>query len=155
MTVDDVNEPVRDAAAEDAYPTYVVCTVVTCTVDLPETFARVTLAETAFPFRTCVVPVGLPDAAAIVAAVSGPAAPRPSSQDLLATILQRTNVDVVAARITGAEAGIFTAELDLMGQKGRMVVPCRPTDAINAALRHPGGAPIVVDEVLLDRGALA
>lgn len=146
------------SAADEApatYPTFIVCTVSSTSVDLPETFARMTLSEAEFPFRSVTIPVAIPDAAAVVAAITGPRAPRPSSQDLLATVLARLTVDVVAARITAQADGVFLAELDLVGPKGRHVVECRPTDAVNAALRHPGMAPILVDERLLGGGALA
>jgi len=140
----------NEAGATDGqFPTFIVCTVGSVTVDLPETFARVNLHEADLPFRGLAIPVAIADAAAMTAVVSERPAPRPSSQDLLATVLQRHTIDVVAARITSEEGGIYFAELDLVGPKGRIVLECRPTDAINAALRHPGGAPILVEESLL------
>jgi bifunctional DNase/RNase len=140
--------PVTDAP-EGGFPTFIVCTVGSVTVDLPETFARVNLHEADLPFRGLAIPVAIPDAAAMTAVVAERPAPRPSSQDLLATVLQRHTIDVVAARITAEQGGVYFAELDLVGPKGRIVLECRPTDAINAALRHPGGAPILVEESLL------
>ena len=117
-------------------------------VNLPETFAMVTLLEHEPPFRAFEMPVGLADGAAIAAETEERPAPRPTTQDLLATALMRTGIDVIAARITGIENGNYLAEVDLLSPNGRVVIACRPSDAINLALRHPGRAPILVDVTL-------
>ncbi len=130
-------------------PDFAVVVVGSVLVDLPDQFPTVNLHEQEPPYRGLNFPVGLADGAAIAACLEDRPALRPTSQDLLALVLQRTNVDVIAARITGLIGGNFSAELDLLGPRGREVIPCRASDAINAALRHPGGAPILVDVALL------
>jgi bifunctional DNase/RNase len=64
-------------------------------------------------------------------------------------ILQETHVDVIAARITKVEAGVFFAELDLMTPRGRRVFDCRPSDALIITLRQVVVAPVLVSEEVL------
>ena len=119
-------------------------------VDLPDTFATVNMQENDPPFRSFQMPVGLADGAAIAAITEERPAPRPTTHDLFALTLKRTGVEVVAARITGMVNGNYVAEVDLLSPSGRVVLECRPSDAINLALRHPGRAPILVDVTLCD-----
>jgi bifunctional DNase/RNase len=149
------DEPVRavseeESGASDPLPEYAVMMVASVIVDLPDTFATVSLQEHEPPFRAFQFPVGLADGAAIAAVTEERPAARPSTQDLFATTLKRTGVDVIAARITGVANGNYLAEVDFLTQSGRVVLECRPSDAINLALRHPGRAPILVDATLCD-----
>ncbi|MEI6701755.1 MAG: bifunctional nuclease domain-containing protein [Actinomycetota bacterium] len=134
---------------EPRMPDFAVVVVGSVLVDLPDQFPTVNLHEQEPPYRGLSFPVGLGDGAAIAAILEDRPPLRPASQDLLAVVLQRSNIDVIAARITGLVGGNFSAELDLVGPRGREVISCRASDAINAALRHPGGAPILVDVTLL------
>ena len=129
---------------------FAVMSVGSVIVDLPDTFATLSLQEHEPPFRAFQLPVGLADGAAIAAITEERPSPRPSTQDLFATALMRTGIDVIAARITAMVNGNYVAEVDLLTQSGRVVLECRPSDAINLALRHPGRAPILVDVTLCD-----
>jgi bifunctional DNase/RNase len=149
------DEPVHavseeESGASDLLPEYAVMMVASVIVDLPDTFATVSLQEHEPPFRAFQFPVGLADGAAIAAVTEERPPARPSTQDLFATTLKRTGVDVIAARITGVANGNYLAEVDFLTQSGRVVLECRPSDAINLALRHPGRAPILVDATLCD-----
>lgn len=137
-------------APVEKMPDYAVMMVSSIHVDLPDTFALLSLQENEPPFRAFQLPVGLADGAAIAAMTEDRGALRPSTQDLFATTLKRTGVDVIAARITGIVNGNYVAEVDLLAPSGRVVLECRPSDAINLALRHPGRAPILVDVMLCD-----
>ncbi len=148
MTSSESSSGTEDAQAP-RMPDYAVVVVGSVLVDLPDQFPTVNLHEQEPPYRALSFPVGLADGAAIAAILEDRPSSRPTSQDLLASVLQRNNIDVIAARITGLVGGNFSAELDLLGQRGREVISCRASDAINAALRHPGGAPILVDVTLL------
>jgi bifunctional DNase/RNase len=57
---------------------------------------------------------------------------------------------VVAVRLTGRINGIYLAELELMGPRGRIAVPCRPSDAFVLAERQSVPAPILVDVRLIE-----
>ena len=136
--------------AEVHYPSFAVVGVANVHMTLPDQYPSVVLAEQVLPFRSLVFPVSLADGAAIAAVLEDRPSPRPSSQDLLGQILAGMNIDVVAARITAKVNGTYLAELDLMGPAGRLVVSCRPSDAINAALRSASRAPMLVDVELFE-----
>ena len=58
--------------------------------------------------------------------------------------------DVIAARVTRYEAGVFYAELDVMTPRGREVFDARTSDAIILALRQRVPAPILCAEEILE-----
>lgn len=95
------------------------------------------------------LPVALPDAQALFAALHGQPGRRPSSSELAATVLSAVGVDLIAVRIVRCDAGVFFAELDLQTPRGRRVFDCRPSDAFGIGLRHPSGAPFLVAEDIL------
>jgi bifunctional DNase/RNase len=137
-----------DAPAES--PTFRVMELVDVRLDLPAQYPVVTLHEKESPFRQLAFPVGLAEGTNLSAAVQRTASPRPLSHEVLAEILARFQIDVVAVRLTGRRGGTYLAELDLIGARGREVVACRPTDGLNLALRLPVTAPILCDERLLE-----
>lgn len=128
------------------YPIFRVTELLDVTVPLPATHVEVTLAETESPFRTVTFPIALPEGAAVVAARDKLEAPRPLTHELFSSVLRRFSIDVVALRITSRVDGVLFAELDLMGTRGREIVPCRPSDGIIVCLRQPVVAPILVAE---------
>jgi hypothetical protein len=101
--------------------------------------------------RTFTMPLGVPEATALSLALAGVPARRPSSSELATTLLTTLGVDVIAVRIVRYDAGVFFAELDLMTPKGRRVIDCRPSDAFAIGLRHPSGAPFLIDETILQQ----
>jgi bifunctional DNase/RNase len=97
--------------------------------------------------------VGTQEAASISVAVSGEEPPRPLSHDLMKRLLDTVGASVERVDVTRIEDGTFYAELSLTTGTGRVVLDCRPSDAIALATR--AGAPLFVAEsVLADAGVL-
>ena len=97
--------------------------------------------------------VGTQEAASISVAVSGEEPPRPLSHDLMKRLLDTVGASVDRVDVTRIEDGTFYAELSLTTGTGRVVLDCRPSDAIALAAR--AGAPLFVAEaVLADAGVL-
>ena len=134
-------------------PSFRVMVVGELSVPLPQLHAELLLTEAEPPHRSMLIPVALPDGAAIALAKDRALGHRPSSQELLSEILARLNVDVIALRLTDEQSGVFHAEVDLMTQRGRQTISCRPSDGIALALRQTVPAPILADERLLGGAA--
>jgi uncharacterized protein len=97
--------------------------------------------------------VGSQEAASISIAVSGQEPPRPLSHDLMHRLLEAVGATVDRVDVTRIEDGTFYAELSVTTGSGRVVLDCRPSDAIALATR--AGAPLFVAEsVLADAGVL-
>lgn len=131
-------------------PTFRVMDVVRVSVDLPDQFPVVVLQESEPPLRELAFRVGMVEGVALANALRRVESPRPQTHELLATILRRLGVDVVAVRLVGRTGTTYLAELDLMGARGREVISCRPSDGLVLALRQPATAPVLADERLLD-----
>ena len=117
--------------------------------DLTDPSPLVHLLEAESPFRYLVVPLALSDATALQHAHSAIEGRRPSTHELMTTILTRLQAEVIAARIVRYEGGVFYAELDLMTPRGREVFDCRTSDALSLALRQSVPAPILCAEDVL------
>ena len=117
--------------------------------DFARSTAHVVLRESEGARRAVNVPIALADATAVHHALHHTAARRPSSSELVISMLQEFHVDIIAARIVRWEEGIFYAELDVMTPRGRRVFDCRPSDAINLCCRQVVPAPVLVAEELL------
>lgn len=142
--------PVGDTTADDGSPVFRVMAVTDVRVDLPSQYPVVTLQETESPYRELHFPVGLHEGTNLSLALEGTSSARPLSHEVLADILARFQIDVVAVRLVGRRGGTYLAELDLIGARGREVVSCRPTDALNLSLRLPVAPPVLCDERLLE-----
>lgn len=88
--------------------------------------------------------IGAPEATAIMLAAEGAVPPRPLVYDLMTTVLERLDAQVVQVAITKLEAGTFHAEITLQTAHGEEVIDARPSDSIALATRT--GAPIFVAE---------
>jgi bifunctional DNase/RNase len=117
--------------------------------DLTDPSPMVHLLEAESPFRYLVIPLGLADAIALQHAHSDIEGRRPTTHELMTTILTRLQAEVIAARIVRYEGGVFYAELDLMTPRGREVFDCRTSDALSLALRQRVSAPILCSEDVL------
>ena len=126
--------------------------VMSVTVDLPDQYPILVLQEAEAPLRQLSFPVGLAEGVAMAYALRRVGTPRPLTHELFVTVLQRLSADIVAVRLVGRTGGTYLAELDLMSQRGREIVPCRPTDGITLALRQLVPAPVLADERLLAGG---
>jgi uncharacterized protein len=147
--VDSVEPAGAGATVPDGSPVFRVMDVTDVRLDLPSQYPEVTLQESEPPFRALSFPVGLHEGTNLSMAMQRATSARPLSHEVLAEILARYQIDVVAVRLVGRRGGTYLAELDLIASRGREVVPCRPTDALNLALRLPVQPPILCDERLL------
>jgi len=113
-------------------------------LELPGAYPDVVLAEKQPPWERLRVPIGFSEGNAIAYALRGIEVPRPLTHDLMTELLERHAVEVAGLRITARHNGVYFAELETMGPKGRALVPCRPSDGIALALRQRMEVPIVV-----------
>ncbi|MGC8509914.1 MAG: bifunctional nuclease family protein [Acidimicrobiales bacterium] len=138
----------RAVAADAGH--YRVMSVETVVFDLSDPSPHVHLMEQELPYRSLSIPVALPDAQAIHAALENVRGRRPTTHELLCEIVARLRCDVVAARIVRLDQGVYHAQLDLMTPRGVMHVDCRTSDALVVALRQPVVAPILCAEEVLE-----
>ncbi|SFB29449.1 bifunctional nuclease family protein [Cellulomonas marina] len=103
------------------------------------------------PGTDLVVPivVGRPEGAAIVAAMAGETPPRPMTHDLLHHALVAAGEPVVRVAVTALTAGVFHAELLLLGGAR---VDARASDAIAVALRF--GCPVLCARAVVERAGV-
>ncbi len=143
-------EPVSEEGSPgQSFPTFRVMNVETVTFDLADPSPLVHLMEAEAPFRYLAIPLALSDAVAMHQAVSAIEGRRPGTHELLADILRRVQVDVIAARIVRLDGGVYYAQLDLMTTRGPELFDCRTSDAITLALRQNVPAPVLCSEEVL------
>lgn len=138
----------QQPAAPDTGRTFRIVTVSSVRVALPDQYPLVTLEDAEVVGRSLSFRIGLAEGAALVHALEGTSAPRPSTHDLFAAALQRYAVDVLAVRLVGRIGATYLAELDLVGGHGRERLSCRPSDGICLALRQRVPAPVLADDRL-------
>jgi bifunctional DNase/RNase len=136
-------------ASGEAYSTFRVMNVESVLYDLSDASPIVHLMEAESPFRYLAIPLAVSDAIALQNAHLGLEGRRPSTSELMTTMLVRLQAEVIAARIVRYDGGIFYAELDLMTPRGREVFDCRTSDALTLALRQRVAAPILCAEEVL------
>lgn len=148
--VDAIFEDTDDLATpEPPHATFRVMTLDSVLYDLTDPSPQAHLVEAESPYRYLVIPVALPDAIALQAALTRVEGRRPSTHELMTSILGRLQVDVIAVRIVRYDGGVFYAELELMTAKGREIIDCRTSDALTLAYRQIVPAPVLcADEVL-------
>ena len=108
----------------------------------------VLLREQDAPHRVLPIFVGGPEAAAIALALSGQFAPRPSTHDVMAALVESLDAEVERIEVTGLQDGAFLAELAVSGPSGGRRLDTRPSDAIALAVRLH--APLFVSDAVLD-----
>ncbi len=96
--------------------------------------------------------IGEQEATSILIAVSGVAAPRPLSHDLMKTLLEALDADVVQVEVERIDGGTFYAAVTLRGPNGTHLVDARPSDAIALAVRMD--APLFVSDEVLAEAAI-
>ena len=101
--------------------------------DLTDPSPTAHLLEAESPFRYLVIPLALSDAIALQHAHGAIESRRPSTHELMTTILTRMHAEVIAARIVRYE-----------------VIDCRTSDALSMALRQRVPAPILCSEDVLE-----
>lgn len=145
-TVTPPDETVTDGAPVAQGAVFKVMNVESVLFDLSDTSPIIHLVEAETPFRYLPIPIALPDAQSLHNALLGAHGRRPTTHELLSTMLARLNCDVIAVRIVRYEAGVFYAELDVMSPRGREVFDARPSDAIIIATRQIVPAPVLCSE---------
>ncbi|MGK2854815.1 MAG: bifunctional nuclease family protein [Microbacteriaceae bacterium] len=96
--------------------------------------------------------IGIQEASSILIAVSGEAAPRPLTHDLMKTLIDSVGATVERIEITRIEDGTFYAELSLSTPNGPLVLDARPSDAVALAARTQ--APLFVAEEVLEEAGI-
>ncbi|MGH9128386.1 MAG: bifunctional nuclease family protein [Acidimicrobiales bacterium] len=122
-------------------------------VELPNVNPTVGLRERGGQRRELWFPIGQADGVTLAIAWRGTATPRPLTHELMSDIFVRFGLDVDAVRITGRSGKSYVAELVLSREGVRQNVSCRPTDALNLALRRLVPVPIMVAEELMQPGS--
>jgi bifunctional DNase/RNase len=117
--------------------------------DLSDSSPLVHLTEQESPYRYLAIPIALPEAVALHNALDKIEGRRPGTHEVMATILRQLKADIVAARITRYENGVFFAELDVMSPSGHDVFDCRTSDALILATRQGVRAPVLCAESVL------
>jgi bifunctional DNase/RNase len=117
--------------------------------DLSDSSPLVHLIEEETPYRYLAIPIALAEAVALHNALDKIDGRRPGTHEVMAEVLRRLNADIVAARITRYDGGVFFAELDLMTPRGHEVFDCRTSDALILATRQGVRAPVLCAESVL------
>jgi bifunctional DNase/RNase len=117
--------------------------------DLSDASPLVHLIEEETPYRYLAVPIALAEAVALHNALDKIDGRRPGTHEVMSEVLRRLNADIVAARITRYDGGVFYAELDLMTPRGREIFDCRTSDALILATRQGVRAPVLCAESVL------
>lgn len=138
-----------EAPVAEVYSHFRVMHVESVLYDLSDPSPLVHLMEAESPYRYLAIPLAVADAIALHHAHSEVEGRRPSTSELVMTILTRLQAEIIAARIVRYEDGVFYAELDLMTPRGHEVFDCRTSDAITLALRQRVPAPILCAEEVL------
>lgn len=135
---------------QDATALWRLASVAGVQLELPAVHPEVVLVERDAPWRDVRIPVGFAEGTAIAYAFRGLPTPRPLTHALVVELLQRHGVEIEALRITARQGGLFLAELETSGPRGRQVLPCRPSDGLALVLRRPLPTPILVAEGLFE-----
>ena len=117
--------------------------------DLSDSSPLVHLIEEETPYRYLAIPIALAEAVALHNALDKIDGRRPGTHEVMSEVLRRLSADIVAARITRYDAGVFYAELDLMTPRGHEVFDCRTSDALILATRQGVRAPVLCAESVL------
>ena len=148
--VEAVEPPAAPVRGSGPHADFRMALVSSVGVDLPNQHPSVVLREIETPRRQLTFSIGMPDAVALAHAVRRIPTPRPLTHELMGSVLQQFDIDLVAVRIVGRTGSVYFAELDLRGRGGRSVHSCRPTDALTLALHQPVQVPILIDARLLE-----
>jgi bifunctional DNase/RNase len=113
----------------------------------------VVLREQEPPGRLLPIVIGGLEAVSIAAAVSGDEPSRPSTHDLMATMVGELGATVDAVEVTELRDHAFVAELAVSGPAGSVRLDSRPSDAIALALRVDAGL-YVAESILEELGVV-
>jgi bifunctional DNase/RNase len=128
---------------------FTVMTVGSVRFDLGTPSPQVHLMEEAAPYRNVSISVALAEAQALHNALIGAVGLRPSTHELMSSIIAHLKADIIALRIVRHENGVFFSEMDLMTAHGRETFDCRTSDGLVLAVRQVVAAPILCSETVL------
>ena len=128
---------------------YRVMTVGSVRFDLGDSSPQIHLMEEESPYRNISIAVALGEAQSLHKALVGEEGLRPSTHELMTSVIARLQADIIAVRILRHENGVFYSELDLMTARGREQLDCRTSDGVILAIRQPVAAPILCAEEVL------
>jgi bifunctional DNase/RNase len=95
--------------------------------------------------------IGHPEAAAILMKLQGSAPPRPMTHDLLTSILEQLEAEVVRITVTELRENTFYARITLIQDGQEIEIDSRPSDAIAIAVRADAKI-FATDEVIEESG---
>lgn len=111
------------------------------------------LEEEAQNNRLVPIWIGQNEATAILLALQDITPPRPMTHDLLKSVVDSLNAELVRVEITRVEGGTFFAVIVLSEPGGSLrEIDARPSDSIALAVRT--GAPIFMSEQVLSEAAI-
>lgn len=93
------------------------------------------------------ITIGVFEATAIALAMEGTEVPRPTSHDLIKTIINELGASIKEVIITKVIRSTFYAKLVLLKNDEEIIIDARPSDSIAIALR--ANAPIYAEEEVL------
>ncbi len=102
--------------------------------------------------RLLPIVIGEPEAHAIARAANGIVQPRPSTHDLLATVVHRLGARLERILIHDLRDETFFCQLELVGDRGLLEIDCRTSDAVALALRT--SSPVFATEEILSQAAV-
>ena len=146
---DTLSEGDVEAVAVTEAPVFRVMNVESVTFSLGDASPSVHLMETEIPFRHLSVPIALPEAQALHAAMNSLTGRRPGTHELVSAMLRQFQADIISVHITRYEEGVFYAQIDVMTPRGAQSFDARPSDAFILALRQAVNAPILCAEEVL------
>jgi bifunctional DNase/RNase len=149
VAVDETIEVPDEAAVDPDTVQFNLMSVESVLYDLSDSSPLVHLTEDDTPYRYLAIPIALPEAIALHNALDKIDGRRPGTHEVMSKILRSLKADIVAARITRYENGVFYAELDVMSPSGHDVFDCRTSDALILATRQSTRAPILCAESVL------
>lgn len=97
--------------------------------------------------------IGSPEGDAIVMRLAGEETPRPMTADLTARLIEALGGRIERVLVSSLREKTFFAVVSVSGPGGKTELDARPSDAVNLATRV--GAPIYVDEAVLEQAALS
>jgi hypothetical protein len=122
-------------------------------VDLSSNTPVLLLQENDGERRTLPVYIAAPEATSIAYALQGIEVPRPMTHDLIRDLLENLQVHVERVVITELRSSTYFAELHLRHAMDRVVVSCRPSDAVAIAVRT-GSSLFVADDLMDSEGVI-
>lgn len=102
--------------------------------------------------RLLPIVIGEPEAHAIARAANGLLAARPSTHDLLASVIGRLGAQLERILIHDLRNETFFCQLELKGERGLLEIDCRTSDAVAVALRTT--SPIFATEEVIGQAAV-